>query len=79
MEAGLVEEDVMLLMVDLQQLACLFRALSREALDVILWLLRSFEMNTGPRSHVQCCAVTREASLSVDTLSQVELLGKSGA
>jgi hypothetical protein len=48
MEAGLVEEDVMLLVVGLQQLARLLRALNCEALDVILWLLGGFEINLGP-------------------------------
>jgi hypothetical protein len=39
MEARLVEEDVMLLMVDLQELTCLLRALSRKTFDVKLRLL----------------------------------------
>jgi hypothetical protein len=39
MEAGLVEEDVMLLMIDLQQLARLLCTLGRETLDPELRLL----------------------------------------
>jgi hypothetical protein len=79
MEAGLVEEDVMLLVVGLQQLARLLRAFSCEALDVELWLLRSLEINPGRRGHVRCYTTTRKASLRVCTLLRIESPDKAGA
>jgi hypothetical protein len=65
MEAGFIEKDVMFLMIDLQQLARLFRTLSCEILDEELWLLRSFEMNLGSRSHILSYALTSKTSSSI--------------
>jgi hypothetical protein len=55
-EAGLVEEDVVLLVVDLQELACSLCAFWSQAFDVVLGLLGSFEVDTrsgghGPRNY----------------------------
>lgn len=45
-EAGLIKEDVVFLMVDLEQLTCLFSTLSRQTFDEILRFLRSIKMNS---------------------------------
>jgi hypothetical protein len=50
-EAGLVEEDVVLLVVDLQELARFLCALGSQAFDVVLGLLGSFEVDTRSGSH----------------------------
>jgi hypothetical protein len=65
MKAGLVEEDVMLLMIDLQQLARLLCTLGRETLDPELRLLGGLEMDPGSRSHVSGYTLTSKASSSI--------------
>lgn len=52
MEPRLVEEDVVLLVIHLQELACLFRTLGTETLDVKLRLLRSSKVNFRSCRHV---------------------------
>ena len=40
MESALIEENVVLLMVCLQQLACLLCTIGSQPVDIVLWLLR---------------------------------------
>lgn len=56
MESALVEENVMLLMIYLQQLACLVCTFGSQSADVVLRLLRCLQMNFGPGSHGSQCA-----------------------
>jgi len=51
MEARLIEEDVVLLMIDLQKLARFLRALSRESFYIVLWLLGGLQVDTRSRCH----------------------------
>ena len=46
MKPVLVEEDMVLLVVDLEKLACLVCALGRKTFDVVLRPLRRFKMNS---------------------------------